>query len=266
MTNQFSDPVTPEANPDENQGGAPAAVETLPDPTTVPAAPQPPVPGPDAAYKGLQRELAKRDQKLRELEARLSQATSGTHDAESEQVIGGLLSELGKTNPERAAILQAGYQQWKLAKENEQLRNRAEGQEQERAWAEAAQRNEEELRGIVESMGVDPDDSSIDYGQPDEWLAERIRKVRASATAAKRSQSVTPPTRNAADGTAHSTQPGTPPPPPPRGAAPVTDEELAKAQREYALAYQGMNGEKRAAANDKLRDLTNRYAAQVFSG
>lgn len=53
-------------------------------------------------------------------------------------------------------------------------------------FAELRKQATEELRGIAEESGFDPDDGDLDYGDPQEPLLERIRKLRASIAKASR--------------------------------------------------------------------------------
>lgn len=252
-------------NPSDEQGAA-GTDATADGSVTPPGTPSPTGREPDEAYKGLQRELAKRDKRLRELEAQVQQAASRPLDPGYAQVVPALIQQIAEYDPERAANIRAGYERWQMAQENQTLRTQLQRDEEEKVFAEASERNFQELRAIAAALGADPDSPSIDYGDDGEWLAERIAKVRASATASRAAAApVTPPARNSADGTAHNTQPGTPPPAPSRNAPAVTDADVAKAQAEYSYAHQSGNRERIAAAEADLRDKTNRLAAQLFT-
>lgn len=120
----------------------------------------------------------------------------------------------------------------------------------------------QELRATAAAFGVNPDSPMIDYGDPDtETIAERLAKVRSSAMAAAKPVE-TPVVEQRQE---HNTQGGTPPAPPASNTASVTDEQLLAAQAAYAREFQTMNPEARAKAEAHLRDLNDRYAAQVWA-
>jgi hypothetical protein len=220
---------------------------------------------PDAAYKGLQRVLAKEQARARELEARIQQIESQPADNQSNQIIAGMIAEVEKYDPERAGALRQSFEVYKVNSENVRLRNQQMEDAQARVLREAEERNTQELRAIVADLGADPDSPAIDYGDSNEWFAERITKARASAKeAVKKVKAVTPPARTTSDGTAHNTQPGTPPQAPPRSnsKAEVTEDQLKAAQEKYTRAY--LSGKDRAEAKAELDDLNSRFAAQLF--
>ncbi len=258
--------ATPVANPSDENSGAVSAPESgsqIEAPTT--GSSQQSVSMPDEAYKGMQRALEREKARARELEARLQQAVSSPVDANSATVVNALLQEIARDNPERAAALSQAYNNYRLAAENEALRNQQAVQEQERMYRDAQERNMQELRATAAAFGVDPNSPLIDYGDPDtDSIAERLSKVRSSAmAAAKPATPVTPPARTAE--TVHNTQPGTPPAPPASRAGTVTEEQLAAAQANYSRAYQTMTPEARQKADAELRELTDRYAQQLFA-
>ncbi len=265
MTNEIVQPVTPGGEPDDDNGGAAGTLET-PAGTAPPATQTPPA-LPDEAYKGMQRNLEREKARVRELEAQLQQVASTPTSENDAKIVSALLTEIAQSNPERANQLATAYQGYRLAAENQQLRNRQANEEQERIYREAQERNTRELRETARAFGADPDSPLIDYGDADnESIAERLARVRVSATAAAaNAQVVTPPDRSQAAGTTHNTQPGSPPAPPSANRNVVTDEMLQAANDKYARTYHTMNGEARAAAEAELRDLTDRYAAQVFA-
>lgn len=220
---------------------------------------------PDAAYKGLQRVLAKEQARARELEARIQQIESQPADSQSNAIIAGMIAEVEKYDPERAGALRQSFEVYKVNSENVRLRNQQFEDAQARVLREAEERNTQELRAIVADLGADPDSPAIDYGEANEWFAERITKARASAKeAAKKVKPVTPPARRTDDGTAHNTQTGAPPQAPPRNntKAEVTEEQLKAAQEKYTRAY--LSGKDREVAKAELDDLNTRFAAQLF--
>lgn len=183
------------------------------------------------------------------------------------QIIQGLIQEIAANDPGRAQALAQSYQSYQVNEENQRLRMQQAQAETERTIRAADERNVEELRAIVVDLGADPDSPSIDYGDANDWFADRITKARASAkAAAKQAKPVTPPTRTVADGTAHNTQPGSPPQPArtSNSNSPVTEDQVAQAQAEYARAFL-KGGPAREAAEKKMNELNDRLAAQLFA-
>ena len=254
-----------QATLDENPGSE--EQQTLVDPSTQetpsePPASQPTSVEPDPAYKGLQRVLAKEQARARELEARIQQYESQPQTGQSDQIIAGLINEIGKTDPERAQQLVVGFQSYRTHSENQALRTQQAQAEADRIIKAADERNVQELRSIVIDLGADPDSPLIDYGDPNEWFAERITKVRATAKeAAKKVTPVQPPARTVDQ--VHSTQQGAPPASAPRISGPVTEEQLLKAQEDYARAFI-KGGKARDDAEAKMRALSEKFAGQLF--
>lgn len=260
---EFDTPVTDE---EPNPGGDDSQPDESFDEATPsdPPVTQPTSDGPDAAYKGLQRVLEKEKAKSRDLEARLQQAKNQPQNGQSDAIIQALIGEIIKVDPERGNQLYADYRVWAASAENQRLRNQSQEDEQARIIRQAEERNMEELRAIAADLGADPDSPSIDYGDSNEWIAERITKVRASAKAAAKPVKPVTPAKRTVDET-HNTQPGAPVvTPKPNTKSPVTEAMVQAAQAEYARAFlQG--GEARAQAEAKLNDLTTRLADQLFS-
>lgn len=264
MPEDFLETATPVADPSETNEGAVGAPVTEGQQVVPPEVSSPPTTAmPDEAYKGMQRALEREKARSRELETRLQQAVTAPVDTNSAQVVNALLTEIARDNPERAQALAQSYHAYRLAAENEALRNQQGMQEQERLYREAQERNMQELRATAAALGADPNSPLIDYGDPDnDSIAERLSKVRSSAAAAlKPATPVTPPVREAT----HNTQPGTPPTPPAARNGAVTEETLAAAQANYARAFQSMSPDARAKAEAELRDLNERFAAQLFA-
>jgi hypothetical protein len=230
--------------------------------------PAPPSPSttagmPDEAYKGLQRELAKRDQKVRDLEARVQQMANQPQDAQTAQVIDALVNELAAANPERARQVAQAVQQYRIAAENQRLHEQLASREQERLLTDLEERNMASLREIVSDMGVDPASPLIDYGSVDEYLPTRITKARASARAAATTvKSETPPDRSG-DGS-HNTQTAAPPSPPATNSV-VTEETLVGLQAEYSRVVQTGDQAKIADVTARLRTATDTFSKALFS-
>ena len=254
-------PVTPVENPvsEEEQFADPSTPESPPDPP----ASQPTSGDPDPAYKGLQRVLAKEQARARELEARIQQYESQPRNSQSDQIIAGLIQEIGKTDPERAQSLATGFQAYRVHSENQALRTHQAQAEADRIIKEADERNVQELRSIVVDLGADPDSPLIDYGDPNEWFAERITKVRATAKEAAKKVVPVQPQPRTVDQT-HVTQQGAPPASAPRSSGVVTEDTLKKAQEDYARAFI-KGGKARDDAEAKLREINEKFAEQLFA-
>lgn len=256
--------ATPVADPSEDEVRAP-------EPTgdggqqTPPAVPQP-TSQPDAAYKGLQRTLAREQARVRELESRLAQESGQAVDEQSDLVIRALIGEIAKVDPARGQALMTEYSRLQLARENAVLRNQTEVQQREQQLKEIEDRNIEELRAVVSAIGADPDAPEIDYGSSNEWFAERLKRARATAQEVVMAAKPAPRPRSQGDGTSHITQPvGNPPPPVRATNKVVTDEDVKAAHRKYTEAYQTNDATKRAAAEAELRAINEAYAKQVFA-
>ena len=254
--------VTPDENPGSEEQQTPVDLSTQDTPLEPPAS-QPPSSEPDPAYKGLQRVLAKEQARARELEARIQQYETQPQTGQSDQIIAGLIQEIGKVDPERAQQLVAGFQAYRVHSENQALRMHQSQTEADRIIREADERNVQELRSIVTDLGADPDSPLIDYGDPNEWFAERITKVRATAKEAAKKVAPVQSQSRTVDQT-HSTQQGAPPASSPKVSGVVTEDALKKAQEEYARAFI-KGGKARDDAEAKMRELNDRYAEQVFA-
>lgn len=267
MTMEPEQTVTPDGEPVVGEDGNP--VDPAGQPVSSPPSPQT-TSMPDEAYKGIQRTLEREKQRVRELEAQLSQAASQPADAQSAQIVAALIQEVGRHDPDRAQALYNAYQSYRLAAENQALRTRQDTENQERIYREAQERNDRELRETARAFGADPDSPLIDYGNPEtESIAERLARVRASAMiAAKQAPTVTPPARTAIDGQ-HNTQAGAPPSAPRPAGQSVPLEELERqvsaAQDKYARTYHTMDADARAKADAELRSLNDRLAAAIFA-
>lgn len=256
-------PVTSEGEPGD-EGSQPEEIFESTPPSDPPAS-QPTSDGPDAAYKGLQRVLEKEKAKSRELEGQIQRLKSQPQNGQSDAIIQALIGEIIKVDPERGNQLYADYRVWATQTENQRLRTQSQEDEQERIIRQAEERNMEELRAIAADLGADPDNPAIDYGDSNEWIAERITKVRASAKAAVKPVKPVAPPKRTVDET-HNTQQGTPPAAPRTNNSTqvVTEDMVRAAQAEYARAFlQG--GEARAKAQTKLNDLNEKFAAQLFA-
>lgn len=142
---------------------------------------------PPERYRGIQRQLSAAERRVQEAEARAKQLEDQLKDSTSTSMLEAVLTELQKADPDKAADV-AG----KL--ETQALRDRLNRIEQEREterqqvelnkmFQEAIARNMEELRETARAMGADPDSSRIDYGEDNEPIHARIRKVRESVLA-----------------------------------------------------------------------------------
>lgn len=258
MTTEPLQPVIPTGDPATGEGTTPDSV-TAGTGTAPPA--ETPNAEPDAAYKGIQRALAKAEERARAAESQLASVGSQPADQQSAAIVAGLLQEIAKTDPDRANALAGAYQQYRTAAENQALRNKFMYDEQEKMILAAEASNMQELRATAKAFGADPDSRMIDYGDPEtETIAQRLARVRESATrAAAPANPVAPPIRQ----DTHNVQPGTPPTPPVNNAG-VTEETMLAAQAEYARTYQTMSPASRAEAEAKLRVLNEQFAKQTF--
>ena len=265
MTNQPSDPVTPPANPSDEQQIPAAQGASTPVESIAPEATQPPTTEPDAAYKGIQRRLAREQDRVRELEQRLAQANTGGGDEQAFAVIGALIGEIEKIDPAKGAALKSEFATARIVAENQQYRTREAQEEAQRQAQQTEERILGELRATAAAFGANPASPLTDYGDPAEDFATRLGRVRADAQkAAAPATPVTPPVRSSTDGTGHNTQPGTPMTPN-QQAREVTQEDVMRLQVAYAHAMQTPNLEARQKAEAELRAANDRYAAQVFA-
>ena len=173
----------------------------------------------EAEYKGLQRSLSKAqteavdakrsiDLQKAEVERLRGQAENGTISQEQlAALVMPVLTQLKEKDPAAATAL-AG--QIRTAMDTAKLTRANAGDAERKADAEAETAevaNMDSLRGIAEAMGIDPDDPSIEYGDPSQWLATRITSVRQSSRAlADKGKETTPP--SVSEGTAHVNNPG----------------------------------------------------------
>lgn len=263
MTTDALEAATLDADPPEDE-----VTDVGPEDAPTNVAPPAPKPTtmPDEAYKGIQRTLAREQARVRELEANLAQVSNQGVDEQSKAVILALIAEISKHDEAKGNALKAEYDRLLLVQENRVLRNQSETRTREQQLADIEARNVEELRAVVIALGADPDSPAIDYGNSNEWFAERLSRARSTAQeVAVAAKPVKPTPRSAADGTSHNTQPvGTTPTPRPSAKA-VTQEDLQAAQRAYSIAYQTNDPKQRVDAEAKLRDLNDRFAKQTFA-
>ena len=199
MTTQPLAAVTDSPNPPDEavDGSQPEPVEEKVLPTPTPE------------YKGLQRQLNKRDTELKRARDELAElkARPTAYNPEQDAIIRGLIDAQKRADPTVGAQLEAGYITWRAQQEQARVATeqaeRTARTETERIQAE----NEAELRELAVSFGVDPDSTLVDYGSDDEPLSARIRKVRESAKAAARPAEPVVPAKPTVAQT-HSSQPG----------------------------------------------------------
>jgi len=169
------------------------------------------------AFKGLQRNISKKDQEISDLRRQVQEAQSrGQSQGMSEEQIGGLLRPLleriQRDDPEEARRVAGELRAQMLAYRNQQLEGQLSRTEQQKQYEEAERRAIDSLRGIASDLGVDPDSTLIDYGNANMWLQDRITLVRESAKQAKAKTETPPkPKPTVSEGTAHNPSPGTPP-------------------------------------------------------
>ena len=250
--------------------GAPPPQEDAP-PTETPAAPPPA--GPSEEYKGLQRALSAAQEEIKGLKGQLTAppavqpSTGATVQSQAEnyywqmynaakaqgmddaaaQAHGnyGKVAYMFQASQQEIAELQARHQQEIVAREADQ----------------AEQSLVSELRDMARDVGLDPDDSLLDYGESGQDAATRmgrlrrsipeVRKVRTEAQAGAPAVPVEPPDHSAERvDTSGSTSP------------PSGDGERKK--QTYLDAYEAMrNGVPGALAPTALKRL---YTEAVAAG
>ena len=175
----------------------------------------------EAEYKGLQRSLTKAqgeteaaqrsgDAQKAEVERLQGQTENGTLTTEQlAALVTPVLTQMREKDPEGAQRLAGQIRQTLDTQKLAKLETGAADRKAD-AEAEAAEvTNMDSLRGIAEALGADPDDSSINYGDPSQWLASRITTVRQTARAlADKGEKTTEPPPSVSEGTAHSSNPG----------------------------------------------------------
>lgn len=218
LPDEQEEQVTPPANPADEQVAGSQPGQTQEDGS-------PPASGdtsdPSEAYKGMQRLVSKKDKEIAELRAQVSQSERSPENdemtkLETQRQQAQTQIDALRRDPERASEateaqlkLDALYNQRKLTlveEERDQAQRYAEYERTEVGNIAA-------LRDLASDLGADPDSPMIDYGDPTkDYLSDRMTMVRESARAATAPATpVTPPKATIADGSAHTSNPGTPP-------------------------------------------------------
>jgi len=241
--------TTDQADQNPDAGNSPAPATNLDDPLAQESSGKvegTPSATDNPAYKGLQRSVNRKDDEIK----RLRQQLTNQPQAQTNQDVNAVLSAFAEDNPEKVQAIQQQLQQQTVHQENQQLKQQAAQANAERFIADQRAKNTVSLRSIAQSIGVDPNNPSVDYGDDNMNISERIDLVTASAKeAAKPAEVVTPEKKDAQD--VHSTQPGV---------TATSSEDSAVSDLDLAQASKLYDREPTLANATTLKKLTNSYA------
>lgn len=207
---------------------------------------------PDEAYKGLQRELSKRDRQIRDLQKQIndtvqsSVSATGEISEEADRIIKGLIAVIGQNDQGLAQAALMGYEQHRLKMENERLKAAP-------SKSAPVEDNDEDLRALAVDLGADPDSPLIDYGDSSMSYSQRVSLTRRTARAAAAPASPVQPSPRTAGpvlqpgvGSAVATRDPD---------APMDEEAFQSLKRRYTAAH---GGEKNRLYNELRAEMQRR--------
>lgn len=151
-------------------------------------------------YKGLQRHLNKRDQKIAQLEAYIAQLETGSKgDSKEVEFLKTIIPQM--LDPKDREVFNREREQFFEKSKNTDLESMVQTLLNQQRGAQYVQQNSgeedprlveyrrqatQELNSLAEVMGIDPKDNRLDFGNEADPLATRISKLRESASKIKK--------------------------------------------------------------------------------
>jgi len=172
---------------------------------------------PDERYKGMQRALqAAKDEADRERQEnaalrqqQVSQPAASANPSAHDPYAIAALTALKEHDPDAARAIATQMSIGSVQEENKRLKDQANQTQEAQVIADIISRNNEQLRQVATTAGVDPNSELLDYGRDDDPIYDRLQRLNSSIAVAKQTTDVEPETSPVGDAT-HSLDPGTP--------------------------------------------------------